>query len=186
MWIQELFFVTSKRGKFLYRLWVGVMALVLPSLLFTACVVTDSIEFEDAVNHPPVVVASTPRGTVSVCRGDDQSFFVVMEDIDEDDPYDTDMRGLISLINEIDSIPPYPCNDPRPPVVPIGDDSDEDSTLIQITCPVSVRLLDLIPYGVLTTVHLEVSDLGYVSGDTPQEGAYVVQTDWVLEVESCE
>jgi hypothetical protein len=149
------------------------------------CVVTDTIEFEDAINYPPVIVASTPRTIRSFCQGDDQNFFVIVEDVDEDDPYDTEMQGLLSLTNEIDSIAPYPCEDPRPPFVPVAN-SDEDTTQIQITCPISAELLAQIPYGVLTTVHLEVSDLGYVSGNTPREDAYVVWADWVIEVEQCD
>jgi hypothetical protein len=189
MWIQELFFAISKKAESLFRLRATGIFLVLSGLLQVDCVVTDTIEFEDATNHPPVIVASTAREIHSYCPGDDQSFFVIVEDMDEDDPYDTDMQGMLSLSNEIDSIAPYPCKDPRPPVVPVSSnigDSDEDRTLIQITCPVSAELLSQIPYGVLTTVHLEVSDLGYVSGNTPPADAYVVQVDWVIEVEQCD
>ena len=97
MWIQELFFAISKKAERPFRLGLGGMVLLLSSLLLPGCLVTDTIEFEDAVNHPPLVVASTPRGTHSFCPGDAASFFVVVEDLDEDDAYDTDMRGLISL-----------------------------------------------------------------------------------------
>ena len=146
-------------------------------------------QFEDAVNHPPVVVASTPWKKQSVCSDGELSFFVVVEDLDEDDPDDTAMAGKISLHNEIDTIAPYPCEVPRAPAVPLaGDtsDSDGDVTQIQITCPVDNTYVSQIPVGVSTTVTVEVSDLGFVSGNTPPEGAYVVQVDWFIEVEDCD
>jgi hypothetical protein len=189
MWIQERYFATSKKGESLFRILLSAGFLVLSGLSLTGCIVTDTIEFDEATNHPPAVVESTPRGIHSTCPGNDASFFVIVEDVDEDDANDTDMQGMLSLINEIDSIAPYPCDDPRPPLIPISsdpEDSDGDRTLIQITCPISAELLAQIPYEVLTSVHLEVSDLGYVSGNTPREDAYVVQVDWVLEVERCE
>jgi hypothetical protein len=159
-------------------------------LLLTGCIVTDAIEFTDEVNHPPAVVASTPRGLHSTCPGNDMSFFVIIEDIDEDDPYDTEMEGRLSWTNEIDSAAPFPCDDPRPPIIEVGggsSGSDDELAPIQITCPISADLLSQIPIGVLTSVHLEVSDLGYVSsGNTPRENAFVVQVDWVLEVEDCD
>ncbi len=189
MWIQERYFVISKRGETRYCLLWCMGFLALSGLLLTGCIVTDAIEFDDAVNHPPAVVASTTRGLHSTCPGSDMSFFVIVEDIDEDDPDDTEMQGMLSLTNEIDSIAPYPCDPPRPPFIPVGSGSsgsDEDLPPIQITCPISAELLSQIPIGVLTSVHLEVSDLGYVSGNIPREDAYIVQVDWVLEVEDCD
>lgn len=189
MWIQERYFAISKKAESGWRLLWCALFTALSGLLLTGCIVTDTIEFTDEVNYPPAVVASTPRGLHSTCPGNDLSFFVIIEDVDEDDADDTEMQGMISLTNEIDSVAPYPCDDPRPPYIPVSggtNGSDDELPPIQITCPISAELLSQIPIGVLTGVHLEVSDLGYVSGNTPREDAYVVQVDWALEVEDCD
>jgi hypothetical protein len=155
-------------------------------LLFSAgCAVTDTIEFEDAVNSPPMVISSTPRGlSLAVYADGDQTFSVVIQDPDEDDANNTDVAARLFLNNAYFNNRAYPCNPPREPPPLIGSPDDPSAgALIYIACTLQSGNLQDIPAGVQTEVTLEVSDLGYSAGNTVREGAHTVEVNWILEVE---
>ncbi len=187
MSILEPFFATSKKHK--SRLTpLGLMfVLVVLALFQTSCIVTESIEFTDKVNHPPKIVNYLPANTIiSVCRTDEKSFTITVWDPDTktSDSFQMGARLLVdsmygkTLVDET-------C---QPPLQLLSSNSEQQEfttgTLVEIKCTVNFSKYNLQEDDLLPA-RVTVSDLGFTAGGKAREAAHTVDQNWVIQVEQC-
>lgn len=193
MWTQELFFAISKKRESWRRALISATVLLVLGVAQESCLVTDTIEFEDEINHPPVVVAYYPSQIIlPVCHDDlkNRVFWLTLWDPDEDAPSQSESRGRLSV--DLDSNPDTrniadgKCDLPREPPGYIGGEADlPTGTYLHVRC--SIDLSDrTVPEDAILSVTMEISDLGYSSLNNPREGANTVERVWVFEVEQCD
>jgi hypothetical protein len=178
MWILEQFLDISKR-----------LSSSLPSYVFlaillfnaTSCVVTDTIEFEDEINHPFEIHSTTPpEGIVPVCNGENQREFKVrVWDMDEQDINNTTMKVFLTLDYTPTDTTMGVCGQPQL----YHEQTENMGLVLEFTC--SINLL-VITKAQLYTVKIQISDKGFTQADKPKENAHTAEVTWVLEVEECD
>jgi hypothetical protein len=145
----------------------------------SACVVTDKIEFKDAVNVPVEVKSHSPPNdeTLSVSLRHEFEFSVTVWDPDVDDLENPDMRGKLVINSEfVAGQLSKRCPGPS------YQESDSEEHLFKIDCPYNLPPQDSL-MGRDLTVELIVSDRGFDQNQDPREGARVTSVTWTIRVE---
>ncbi|MDD5308225.1 MAG: hypothetical protein PHU25_12960 [Deltaproteobacteria bacterium] len=182
MWTRARSSATSRRPERLGTPRARATALLALFASGAGCVVTDTIEFEQGVNHPPEVVSLDPVNdhVITVCP-DTQDFSLTVWDADEADVTTYEAKIFLSL----DAYVPGNWNVKDDCVVtelaPSG--AQEDATggvSLNVACQLALDIYT-IPPGALLFVMIQVSDLGY-SHKVVKEDARTADVVWVLEV----
>ena len=185
MWIPARFFDISKRRDTASPLFVlGMLCLL--GLSEAGCVVTDKIEFDDAVNQPISIERDTPVDPiVSVSTSDNRNFTVTVWDwdVDDPDPAQNSIEGKVEIRADYWSTSVLrECNS----LVLSSEETDTDVVdtslpRFTIVCPVDLKQFDALEES-LVEVRIVVSDLGFF-GDTPRPNAQTAEMLWVLRVQ---
>jgi hypothetical protein len=161
----------------------AVLALVASG---TGCIVTDTIEFEQKVNHPPQVVSLDPANdhVITVCP-DTQNFSLTLWDADEADVTTYEAKVFLSLdayqpgnwenvVRDCDVAQFAPSN---------ADGETVSGVSLNVACQLPLDIYAIPGEGSLLFVMVQVSDLGYGYGrNVVQEGARTAEVVWVLEI----
>ena len=101
MWIRAPFIAILKKHRVDT---VKILILASFALLFTACVVTDEIEFQDKLNYPPQFVSADPSNdAINYAKNSAKTEFTVhIWDPDEDDI--ALYEGQITIIEQLNSL----------------------------------------------------------------------------------
>jgi len=165
--------------------WGRIAAVVLAALA-AGCIVTDTIGFEDEVNHPPEVLLVDPLNEyiATVCQVT-QQFILTVWDPDEKDAAsygakiylrlnptatggwdvikDCDVSNLASGTGETAA-------------------AQESGIQMSVNCQLPLGLYTLGEGEDLLLVQVRVSDRGYSPSNEVSEGARVAEVNWVLEL----
>ena len=161
---------------------IGLLCAVV--LVFTSCVVTDEIEFQDKINMPPQLVWTEPVTDVLHMVDDDtrQSFTVQVWDPDKKDA--DSYEGMITIIEESNMVLPKKTSDGSCiATVETSPDSSEYDGGILVTFDCSVDFsLNATPVETTLIVEVDVSDRGFLGlPDEVAEGANHLRVTWVFE-----
>jgi hypothetical protein len=179
MWTRARSFATSRRPE--RRGTPRARAAALAALCATGagCIVTDTIEFQQGVNHPPEVVGLDPANdhVITVCP-DTESFSLTIWDPDAADVATYDAKVFLSL----DAYVPGHWdvkNDCEITELASADEAAGGISL-NVACQLDLFYTNL-GAGALLFVMIQVSDLGY-SHTLVREGARTAEVVWVLEI----
>jgi hypothetical protein len=198
----------STRGRFfdiLRKRKIGPKALIAALIwavlgsVQTSCIVTDTIEFEDAVNHPPEVLWwDPPEHLFWVCLDSSQqeieeTFTVKVWEPDEENLGESqlDARLILYPNPKTDVDPVYEsCANPLPTELASESAQMETGMVLKIGCHVKIPMYYFLDYPLLP-VKVQVSDLGFTSqGFTEPDGfvsgARTAEVTWVLKAEECD
>ena len=162
---------------------IAAVALLLP-VLAAACIVTDDIQFEDAVNHPPEVIDVTPANDqiTPVCPETQELTVTVWEPDAEDAAfYGAQIfarwtRGATGGWEYDDSCdPPVELDDP-------GDGDHAGGARVRLTCELPLEFINIDESDPTMLVLVRVADLGFFQGQV-RDGARTAEVLWVLEVQ---
>lgn len=180
MSIREPSSATWKRPDGLRR--AGFAAACAMAALLAGCLVTDTIEFEDAINGPLEVVSASPaESLLRVCRDERRTFAVTVWDPDEDDAEQPALRARLTVDIDEDVSVAGECKVPTVGAPPAGQGDPEMGAFLDVACTVNLGILS-VSDGDLLTARIELSDIGFGSADTIKEGAHGAVVTWVLEV----
>lgn len=154
--------------------------------LAAGCIVTDTIGFEDAVNHPPEVLLVEPLNDYisTVCQ-ETQQFTITVWDPDEKDAASYGAKISLWLnptaTGSEDVI--KDCDISRVATT-TGEATTEYETGVQmfVDCKLPLGLYTLGVGEDLLLVRVRVSDRGYSPSNKVSEGARVAEVIWVLEL----
>jgi flagellin-like protein len=182
MWIPVRFSDISKRPE---RRGVSGLFAVLFFFAFTiagGCVVTDKIEFEDAVNHSISIERNLPEESiVTVGRGANQEFSALVWDMDVIDPERNPIEGHLEIRAEYWTESAFKsCDEPGLSDASVGDTEAGETPIFLIKCTVDIGDFEVIEDS-LIELRLIVSDLGFYQNEA-REGATTAETVWVLRV----
>jgi len=156
-----------------------VLALLVLAALAASCVVTDTIEFEDAVNHPPEVQSFEPANdrVITVCPAE-QSFRVDAWDPDPADATTAEARVYLRLNPEVagewDVV--RECE-----VTPREAEPAEGGVVLGVTCNLDLGLYGAVQPGARLLVRVELADRGYAQS-LPRNDSRTAELLWALEV----
>jgi hypothetical protein len=153
------------------------------ALLAAACIVTDKIEFEDLVNHPPEVTWFEPTNEQQSSTFNNATLYFTLYIWDPDDrdlaTYAAKLFMWIGGGAAEDAIPTDCLVKPLATTDQL--EGYETGVQLQVDCSI-----DLIPYqqalvDQLLLFKVQVSDLGYAQSELPK-GARTAEVLWVYEV----
>ncbi len=154
------------------------------ALALGGCIVTDEIDFRDAVNHPPELIDVEPSNAYidTVCP-ELQTFTVEVWDADEDDAafygaqiYVRWTPGDTGSWND-----QRPCNQPTE-VAALEDGAEkQEGVRMRITCELPLEYYSIDTAEPYLLVMVRVSDRGFFQGSV-DEGARKVEVLWALEL----
>lgn len=184
MSIHARFFDTSKRHK---RGGVFCLLVVLGSAVFalpSGCIVTDKIEFEDAVNHPIRIWRRLPEDTILASPRNTVITFsatVSDEDVSVVDPSDNPIAGLLEI--QVDDwnetiLTDDGCSSPT--LQDPTDTAADGPPLYAIGCSLALNSINAGADN-LIQVRLIVSDLGFTKNQ-PNPGADTAEVLWIVRV----
>lgn len=181
MWIQGRYSDISRNRSRALGLGFFAWALCAFSGLLFGCVVTDKIEFEEAVNQPFAILARDPEGNlVQGDKGSVKTVSVTVWDPDFDEIGEVSLAGKLVVRSDLWTSPMvYYC---PAPVVPEADSETTESEGIAylLSCP--FNLPNEVPTGSLLEFTLIISDLGFYRGGEPRAGAYTAEMNWVIQM----
>jgi hypothetical protein len=165
---------------------------VLSLLAAGGCIVTDRIEFTDAVNHPPEVIdVEPPNDSIGLVCPELQEFTV---DLWDPDAGDLAYYGALihaawaagtsedwNYIGQCD--PPTEITDPTDGAAGYG-----TGVFLRITCELPLDLFSISQSDPRLLVLVRVSDLGFFQGQV-RDGARTAEVVWALDLlpdEGCE
>lgn len=157
---------------------VAVLAALTPIL--TGCVVTDTIEFEAAVNHPFKIISVSPENDhiVTFCESDDEhEFRVTVWDPDKRD--ETTIHGQVDLRDSATAGGKWYTwfrEECHAAVDSSSGDDQEPGIRVELTCAFDY---DFKPGERMLRVH--ISDLGFVDSN-PAPNAHTAESMWTINV----
>jgi hypothetical protein len=149
-------------------------------LFINGCVVTDEIDFDEKINYSPQLVEATPApDKINYSKANvTQKFTVIVQDPDKQDfkYYD----GRISLVETLNSsiinVETFSCNEPEV----LDEEKNTEYIKLSITCQLSLRPssdnIDLLQ------VKVNISDRGYLAGNTLPSDARTLEVIWTYEL----
>jgi hypothetical protein len=163
----------------------AVLAVTLVALA-SGCIVTDTIGFEDEVNHPPEVLLVEPLNEYisTVCQ-ETQQFTLTVWDPDEADAASYAAKIYLRLNPTVtggwDVI--KDC-DISKVATATGEvvATYESGIQMSVNCQLPLGLYTLGEGEDLLLVQVRVSDRGYSPSNEVSEGARVAEVNWVLEL----
>ncbi len=161
------------------------------SLSLVSCLVTDSIEFEDALNHPPEIIESKPTtAVINVCKEQEPQpgfvkyFEVTVWDPDIEQLEEIPIQAKIFVYNYQNK----PEQNAFCSIVDKQQDTEEypEGALIFFSCEIDLgpKVINGIADDTLVPVIVQVSDSGFTSSDTIREGGRTAEQVWVLHVKA--
>ena len=179
MWIPVRFSDISKKPERRKASCFLAVSLLLALFCAQGCVVTDKIEFKDAVNHSISVARNLPEETAAqdaIVR-----FSVYVQDEDVTDPEQNPIEGHLEIKADYWTDPVFKsCEDPSL-VEPDDDDTDDElSPVFLIECDLNLETVGVTEDS-LIAVRLVVSDLGFYQNEI-REGAATAETVWTLRI----
>ncbi len=178
MWIRERCFDISKSPDCGHLLLLSALAWLVMSLVTQGCVVTDKIEFHDAVNTPMSIVDYKPskNQVQSVGLNGEIVFSATVWDPDVDDLEDPSLQGKLVVHSDWLDSPASRCQ------APSYVDLETEEVHFRIDCsqqfPADRRALDT-----MFVVEMIISDLGFDRSGNPREGAEISTVNWFVRVE---
>ncbi|MCP4602320.1 MAG: hypothetical protein GY847_17690 [Proteobacteria bacterium] len=160
-------------------------ALLLLALTCTGCLVLDTIEFEDEINYPFLILYTDPQyGLESVCAGKTQPFSVTVWDPNETSASHSDIEARLFF---------FPNTNPNTSGTLISNCtttqhssfSDNFETGATVTLECGGKVIDEDQIDTLVKFELRVSDLGWANNETAKQGANTAEVLWFLRVENC-
>lgn len=188
----ELFFATSKKCEVAIYWTILAFSLLIPGVSALGCLVTDTIEFEDAINHPIEILDIFPGETIlTVCDNQSVTFWVVLWDPDVEISKESAASAHLSMVadtkEQLRKVPSsYRCKPPSSPVViPTRGKNKDKGALVYLSCSAELTQFNA---GTLVEVTMTVSDLGFVSSTEPDvpRDANVANMRWTLKIEGRE
>jgi hypothetical protein len=188
MWIRAQFSDTSKRREcicvrcFFAVIWWSLLALA------SGCIVTDKIEFDDAINHPPVVQRAAPqKATFTYTLNEDNinlNFAVYVQDEDVFDSEDNPIDAIIEVrLSGWEEPEPNPAGCAAPKLL-YGNDAPAadpgDPPFFKIDCGLDLNTIDAAD-GAVVEVRVIVSDLGFYR-DQAVTGANRAEVAWFVQI----
>jgi hypothetical protein len=166
-------------------------AAVALALLAGGCIVTDRIEFTDAVNHPPEVLEVQPANdTIGMVCPELQEFTVDLWDPDADDLayYGAQIHAAWNQVNPGSWNYVGECAPPLD-VGGLGAGSGyETGVLLRITCALQLDQFSISQTDPRLLVLVRISDLGFYQGQV-RDGARTAEVVWALDLlpdEACQ
>lgn len=178
MWIRERCFVTS-RGPDRRRLGSrSAVAWLVLSLATGGCVVTDKLEFHDAVNSPMSIVdyEPSPNQVLTVGLNGEIVFSATVWDPDVRDLEAPPIEAKLVVHSDWLETPASRCDDPE------YENLETEEVHFRIEC--SQRFpADRLALDTMFIVEMIISDLGFDRSENPREGAEVSTANWFVRVE---
>ncbi len=192
MWIPGPFFATSKRTRRSWAAWVGVVVFTGMCLAASSCVVTDRIEFQEKVNHPPEVKKIEPVGenVVYICNQDSISPYPYVQEFKFEiwDADATDAEELYAKIMLMEDPPSSNatwssiklCPKPSTQSALVPEEVDQTGVRLHGNCDIKINKT---LQGRVMLVKVVVSDRGFIpDGLEVAEEARVAELIWTVEV----
>ena len=187
---QELYFAISKKPRAIRQPSVVAFSFLLWGAIVTGCLVTDTIEFEDAINYPPETIEVFPKEHIlTVCDNQTLIFWALIWDPDVEDPSESPAAANLSLIADTSQAASGSCNPAsRPIIYSERGENKEGGTLVYLSC--STKLTEF-NQNSLIEVTMTISDLGFISranvgNPVPRPKANIITERWSLKVEDRE
>ena len=182
MWIRARFSGISKKHRD-NRLSRFALLLGVVFCLSNGCVVTDKIDFEDAVNQPFAIFSYTPKDSFfsELDSVETIPFSATVWDPDVSDPLNPEMRALVTYrLDYQSSSRTLFCQAPSRDT---NHGYDVEGDVYTIECEIDLSSEVLVD-GNLIVVDMLISDLGFVQGgnNAPRKGAYVHDLSWVINI----
>jgi hypothetical protein len=158
---------------------------VLSLLLAGGCIVTDRIEFADAVNHPPEVIdVEPPNESIGLVCPELQEFTVDLWDPDEGDlayygaqiyaTWSSGTPGSWNYVGQCD--PPMEINGFADSLA-----GYETGVLLRITCELPLNYFNISQSDPRLLVLVRISDLGFFQGQV-RDGARTAEVFWAIDL----
>lgn len=187
---QELYSATSKKYRVAVWPTLFALSLVFLGIVPLGCLVTDQIDFEDAINLPLEVVESFPEERIlTVCDNQKLVFWAVLWDPDIDDPSESASSAHLSLVADTSISADGTCNPPSTPIIYSERGQEKETgTLFYLSC--TARLTEFNKDS-LVEAKMTISDRGFLSRSigndpVPRQEANVTILSWTLKVEDRE
>jgi hypothetical protein len=197
MSIQGRFFDTLKKREIGLKALIATLLQAALSLVQTACIVTDTIEFEDKINHPPQVLSYLPTNNLVFLdcfdSSEQQSLQVQLSvKIWEPDAEDESQLSAVAIV--------YPGHNPvltseneqpdierceKPFELASESVEQESGVVLNIVCKRTIPTYYFREYPLLQ-VKVKISDFGFSNDDLVNAGARTAEVSWIIEAEECD